>query len=335
LKQVKVQSPTRVDLAGGTLDMWPLFTFVGGARTINIAIDIYTSCTISEHANIEIESPDLKKHWSFSELPDVFAAEDGALELYKKVLVVYAENLGQLKTGFKITTTSQSPIGGGLGGSSSLVISMLKAIRQFLNMPPAEGHDLVYLAHNIEAEMLRTPTGTQDYYPAVTGGMSYLDYRAQAVEQKVFTTEGTPLEDHFLLVYTGRSHHSGLNNFEVLKSAVQGEPRVLEALREIKNIAAEMSADISAKRWERLPELFKREFNARIQLTPAFTSPEIEKLAEICLASGALAVKICGAGGGGCVLVWVPPQKRESVVKACEREKFQCLNAKPVRPLPS
>lgn len=335
MKQVKIQSPTRVDLAGGTLDMWPLFTFVGGAKTINVAIDIYTNCEITESDDIVIESPDLKKKWVFVNLRDFFSSDESGLDFYKKVLTPYADELARLKTGFTMVTSSQSPIGGGLGGSSSLVISILKALRQFLSLPPSEAHSLVYVAHNIEAGMLRTPTGTQDYYPAITGGMSFLDYNGQSIEQAVLSTEGTPLEDHFLLVYTGRSHHSGLNNFEVLKSAVQGDSNVLSALTEIKNIAEELAHAIESQKWEQLPELFRREFKARVQLTPAFTSPEIEKLAEICLDSGALAVKICGAGGGGCVLVWVPPQKRESVVRACEKEKFQCLNAKPVRPLQS
>ena len=180
---------------------------------------------------------------------------------------------------------------------------------------------------------MRTPTGTQDYYAAVTGGLSFIDYGATGVAQKVISIDQTPFQDHFLLVYTGRTHHSGLNNFEVLKSAVEGDERVLEALRKLKDISNTMTQVIVKKQWGELPSLFQQEYEARIQLTPAFSSPEIEKLSEICIAAGALAVKICGAGGGGCVLVWVPPHQREKVVQVCQNEKFQCLSAQPVNPL--
>lgn len=332
MESIKYRSPTRVDLAGGTLDMWPLYDFVGGATTINVAIDIWTEAEVfrRQDGRILISSPDLKKSWNFTTYTEFASSSDSQLHFYRIVFAPFARELGELAGGFGLTTSSQSPIGGGLGGSSSLTISILKALHHLLNRELPAPHELVHLAHNIEAEMLRTPTGTQDYYPAVTGGLSFLNYDARRITQDVTGVEGTPLQDHFLLVYTGRSHHSGLNNFEVLKAAVEGDDRVLKALREIKQISEEMRQSLENRDWGRVPALFRRETAARIQLTPAFTSPEIERLTEICLAAGALAVKICGAGGGGCVLVWVPPQKREEVVSACQKEKFQCLNAKPV-----
>ncbi len=329
------RSPTRVDLAGGTLDMWPLFNFVGGASTINLAIDIYTTAEIKTRTDskILIKSPDLKKEWSFDSIQDFFNAQDDSVEFYKIIFNQFKDNFLLINTGFELVTTSQSPIGGGLGGSSSLTISVLKTIHQLLGLNLPTTHDLVHLAHNIEAEMLRTPTGTQDYYPAVTGGLSFIDYQTRSIEQTIHSIDNTPFVDHFLLVYTGRSHKSGLNNFEVLKSAVEGDEKVIKALREIKKAANNLKLIIQNKSWSEIPELFRQELAARVQLTPAFSSPEIEKLAEICLAAGALAVKICGAGGGGCVLVWVPPSNRERVVSACQKENFQCLNARPVSPI--
>jgi len=329
---LKSKSPTRVDLAGGTLDMWPLYNFVGGATTINIAVDIWTSAeiTLRFDKKVVISSPDLKMLWEFNNLSDFFAANDSQLEFYQIIFSYFKIQLFKLKKGFEVVTTSQSPIGGGLGGSSSLTISLLKVLHPLLNMPVPKVHKLVHLAHNIEAEMLRAPTGTQDYYPAITGGLSFIEYTAGKTKQTSISLENTPFNNHFLLVYTGRSHHSGLNNFEVLKSAVGGDGEVISALRNIKLIAEELKVVIQNKEWDAIPALYQREYAARVRLTPAFTSPEIVKLSQICLAAGALAVKICGAGGGGCVLVWVAPENRERVVLACQKENFQCLNAKPV-----
>ncbi len=327
--KIQIKSPTRVDLAGGTLDMWPLFNFVGGATTINIAIDIWTEVelTTTTDGSVEIESKDLKQVWKFTEMANFLSALDPKILFFQKIVEKF-----KLATGFRLVTSSQSPMGGGLGGSSSLVVSVLKAFYK-MTATKFNTHDLVQLAHNIESEILRTPTGTQDYYPAVTGGMSFLDYSASTITQTVHSVAGTPLEDHFLLVYTGKSHHSGLNNFEVLKSAVEGDLKVISALKKIKEISENLKSALVQKQWNLLPGLFRQEYEARIELTPAFSSPEIEKLAKISVAAGALAVKICGAGGGGCVLIWVPPAQREKVVQVCQNEKFQCLSARPVNPL--
>lgn len=192
---------------------------------------------------------------------------------------------------------------------------------------------MVHWAHNIEASILNTPTGTQDYYPAVTGGLNFIDYKISGISQSVIDPMETPFAENFLLVNTGKSHHSGLNNFEVLKSAVQQDSQVISALYDIKKISDEMFEVIQNKTWQKLPDLFQREYQSRLQLTPAFSSLEIEKLSDISLKNGAEAVKICGAGGGGCVLVWVQNQYRQKVIAACEKEKFQCLSAKPVSPL--
>lgn len=335
MERIFFKSPTRVDLAGGTLDLWPLYNFVGGATTVNVAIDIWTSCEIKPHLekSIKITSQDLNKTWSFEDWHKFEATDDKTVVFYKSVFAPFKQKMSNLGHGFELSTSSQSPIGGGLGGSSSLVISILKCIHALLKIQLPEATRLVSLAHNIEAEMLRTPTGTQDYFPAVGGGINFIDYSAHQMSLQIKPVSGTPIADYFLLVYTGHSHHSGLNNFEVMKSSVTGDAKVLDALKKIKLIADEMKSCILTGSWDKLPELFRQEFAARIQLTPAFTSPEIEKLNKICLEAGAHAVKICGAGGGGCVLVWVSPEKRQSVIEVCEKENFRCLNAKPVDPL--
>jgi D-glycero-alpha-D-manno-heptose-7-phosphate kinase len=332
LEKIIIKSPTRVDLAGGTLDMWPLYNFVDGATTINVAIDIWTICEVMKRSDsqVVIESADLNKIWKFTDWVDFFSTQDEKLIFYQSILKIFEKDLVNSNCGLYMKTASESPIGGGLGGSSSLVISVLKAILKHLGIEQPSPYELVSLAHNIESKMLRTPTGTQDYFPAVTGGLSFIEYGFDHIDQKVSMVSETPIKDHFLLVYTGRSHHSGLNNFEVLKSSVEGDPKVLSALKKIKNIALKMKKAITHQKWKELPELFLQEYEARLQLTPAFSSPEIEKLNELCLSAGAEAVKICGAGGGGCVLVWVAPEFRESVINRCRAENFTCLDAKPV-----
>ncbi len=329
---IKIKSPTRVDLSGGTLDMWPLFNFVGPCRTINVAIDIWTVVEINptpNSAKIIIESLDYQQKWEFENLSEFLNWKDKKIVLYQTVIDFFSQ---KIETGFQLTTKSESPIGGGLGGSSSLMISLMKALSEMTKFKFKDIHHMVHCAHNIEAKILMTPTGTQDYYPAVTGGLSILDFSTEGIKDRVLDVSETPLVENFLLVYTGKTHHSGLNNFEVLKSCTQNDSQVLAALNEIKQISEDMYNAVRSNDWDKIPDLFQREYTQRIKLTPAFTSPEIEHLSKLVIANGATGVKICGAGGGGCVLVWVPVGQRQKVIEACEKEKFQCLKSKPVSP---
>ncbi len=331
MNPIVVHSPTRVDLAGGTLDLWPLYNFLGSATTVNIAIDIMTTAEITflEHGQIELVSEDLKFEKSFADLSQCLKDSDTQLALLKTQLQYW-----QPQNGFRLRTRSDSPIGGGLGGSSSLTISLLKAFNQFCRGSLKDIHQMVQVAHNLESQVLHTPTGTQDYYPAASGGINILKYTADGIEQKVLQKETSILAQNFMLIYTGKAHHSGLNNFEVLTKAVQKERGTLKALWELKEIAEETAHSVETSDWKSLPALFQREYKARVALAPAFSSPEIEKLAEVSLQAGAAAVKICGAGGGGCVLVWAEPSLQQGVQTACQMAGFQVLAAKPIAKLP-
>lgn len=330
MQKIVVKSPTRVDLAGGTLDLWPLYLFINGASTVNVAINIYTVAEITPHADstVILESADLKLKKVYANLQEALSDPDPQMILLQTQLRYWMP-----QQGFALKTSSQSPVGGGLGGSSSLTISLMKAFAQFCGKPFRDVHQMVHVAHNIEAEILNTPTGTQDYYPAASGGLNILRYNYDGISQEVLPVAQTPLAEKFMLVYTGKAHHSGLNNFEVMKDSVVKDPETLQALRDLKTIAIETEQAIRGGRWNDLGALFKREFEARVRLAPEFSSPEINKLAEVSLQNGAEAVKICGAGGGGCVLVWCPPQNQEGVARACQKAGFQVMDAKPVGPL--
>lgn len=327
--RIITKSPTRVDLAGGTLDLWPLYAILGGAKTINVAVDIFSHCELEfrKTPEVTIVSDDLLKQFQFPKTRDVLLNTDRDLALYQVVIEYFKP-----QSGFYLKTRSESPIGGGLGGSSSLLMSMLKAFSKATGKKFRDVHHMVDVAHHMEAKVLSTPTGKQDYYPAVSGGVSLLDFNWDGISQKVVNPKNTQLEKNFLLVYTGKSHHSGLNNFSVLTQVAGRNAQVLEALIEVKNVAKEMESVISQNQWINVDQLFLREYQARIQLAPEFSSPEIETLRKLADVLGAH-VKICGAGGGGCVMIWCAPEARDSLELACKNSGFVCLPAKPVEPL--
>ncbi|MBX3018987.1 MAG: galactokinase [Bdellovibrionaceae bacterium] len=327
--KIKITSPTRVDLAGGTLDLWPLYAFIGGATTVNVAISLWTECEMEPFADgVSIHSDDLKKSWTFPGRATLVSSTDPELAFYR-TLFEAVPDLDHVA----VRTRSQSPVGGGIGGSSSLLISCLKAAHEFTGQILPGTIELTMWAHQLEARMLRTPTGTQDYVPAITGGLNLIHFSDRKMTNEVLPVKGTPLETHFLLVNTGRSHHSGLNNFDVLARTVNRDEVVFGALKSLKSVANELVTAIRGRDWSVVPDLFRRELDARLQLTPKFSSPEIEKLHDLSRQEGASALKICGAGGGGCVMIWVEPRARERVVHACQNAGFQTLNAAPVDPL--
>lgn len=325
-----VASPTRVDLSGGTLDLWPLYLFTNGALTINMAISIWTRVELEplESPVIEWESADLGSVKKFANAQECLSSMDYE-SLWLRILV----RAFRPPTGFRLRTGSDSPVGGGLGGSSSLWVSCYKAFRQWLPGEKLAIDQHVQNIAHLEAEQMHAPPGTQDYYPAYCGGINVIDYHWNGIKHSCLNLKGTPLERNFMLVYTGRSHHSGINNFEVLTRSVQKDQRTMKALFEVKAVSEEMHKLLQKQEWEHIPELFRREYKARLQLADSFASPEIHALNDLCLKEGASAVKICGAGGGGCVLVWTDPELKAKVGQACEKKGFRVLNAAPVEPL--
>lgn len=324
---IKIKSPTRIDLSGGTLDCWPLYSFLSGSYTVNLSIDIFTHVELEElpsSKTIEVHLVDLDYKKSFSDYNEFIKNSDPELKLVQVILEHFRPEFG-----FKLKTSSESPVGGGLGGSSSLTISILKAFLKACGQSLTP-HQMVTLAHNLEAEILMTPTGTQDYYPAVQEGLNIITYSHAGFSSECIKYDKFDFGDKLFLVDTGKAHHSGLNNWQVIKAAVEKDQKVLKHLKNIKLISEDCVRAIHNNQWQELPKLFKNEFDERVGLTPAFTSPEIETLKTQLLEDGAEAVKICGAGGGGCVLVIADPSMHSQLFKKVEELKFKPIKIKPV-----
>ncbi len=323
---IVARSATRVDLAGGTLDCWPLYLLVDSAITTNISISIFTEVDLTPKSDstIELSLEDIDFKAKFGDLAELLQASDPRLELVKRHVAHWRP-----QKGFSLKTRSQSPVGGGLGASSSLSMSLNKAFAQMSEVTLSLT-DAIQLSANIEAQVLGKMTGTQDYFAAVAQGLNAIHYSPVG-----FTLEPIQIDPEFwnqrmTLVYTGQPHHSGLNNWKVIQGALNNDAHTMEHLKELKCIAQDMYAALKGAAWSSLAELFKREFQSRSQLSESFSSPEIERLNEVALKSGAHAAKICGAGGGGCVMIWSEPDAKKGVESACHDHGFRVLKAKVV-----
>jgi D-glycero-alpha-D-manno-heptose-7-phosphate kinase len=329
MKRFAFKSPTRVDLAGGTIDLWPISAILGGTCTVNMAIEIFTYAEVTEREDlgVEIELSDIAVKRSYPSLLELLNDLDPAVSLIR----VVAEHFKPSK-GFRISTKSESPVGGGLGGSSSLCVSIIKCFEAWLGLNYSP-ETIVELAHNIEARVLGLATGTQDYIPALLGGVCMIDYTHTGMKIEKANLNLDYLHKRFFLAYTGKPHHSGLNNWDVLKKFIEKEPSTTESLKGIRRKAEKVRRLVKSVSFEKeagaFKEIFQDSYQLRTKLSPMFTSPEIEKLKDLTLKSGADAVKILGAGGGGCVMVWTPPDKKHEVLQACQNAGFKVMDVKP------
>ena len=160
---IKSSAPTRIDLAGGTLDIWPLHLFFGNAPTINAAIDLYATVEITPRKDkrIVLRSQDLKLEDAFSSVNTL--PENHPLELLIRTVKFYAP-----KSGLEISTNCQAPQGSGIGGSSALNIALHGALNKFMGKNYSK-QEIIEIARNIETQIIGVPAGSQDYFPAIYG----------------------------------------------------------------------------------------------------------------------------------------------------------------------
>ena len=325
--KITAKAPCRVDLAGGTIDIWPLYLFHSNPVTVNFAVDRFASCVLRTRADarITLRSRDLKSAEEFESLAALRAAKR-----YKLPLAAYVVRYFAPETGLDLETDSEAPAGAGISGSSTLIIALAAAFNKLTQA----GHKLEKLreiAQNIEAQIIRVPTGCQDYYPAMYGGVSAIELTVAGVVRKPVLVDLEELNERVVLAYTGEPRNSGINNWEVMKAHIDGDRAVHRNFDRIAEIARAMRQALEKPDWEEAARLLRQEWSNRKKNAPGITTPLIDRLVEVTRRTGAVGAKVCGAGGGGCVLFLVERGAKGRVAEAVQREGATVL---PVRVAP-
>jgi D-glycero-alpha-D-manno-heptose-7-phosphate kinase len=298
---IVAHAPCRADLAGGTIDLWPLYLFHPGALTLNFALNIQTSCRITplKGKRLHLRSLDTHKDESFASFDVLRAAQRFRLPLAARLLQFFAP-----KEGLLIETNSESPAGAGISGSSALMIATTAALARFTgsNLTLEE---MRVIAQNVEAQIIGVPTGCQDYYPALYGGVSAIHLDADGIHREAVRVAPEEIESRFVLAYTGVPRKSGINNWEVFKAYIDGDRRVFRNFEKISQIARAMHQALLSRKWYEVARLLREEWKLRRTNAPSITTPLIDKLIAVAAKNGGRAAKVCGAGGGGCVIFLV------------------------------
>jgi D-glycero-alpha-D-manno-heptose-7-phosphate kinase len=322
---VEATAPTRVDLAGGTLDIWPVYLFHPGAVTVNVAIDRRAWCRVETGVDgVEIESKDTLQRAKGASVEEVIRS--GQLTLAAEIL----RALG-VETGVRVVTQSRVPAGSGLGGSSALAVAVAGAVAMAFDRElPAD--DIWPLTRDAEARAIAVPTGIQDYHPAIRGGALCLHLEPAAIRVERLAADPARIEESLILIDAGATRFSGINNWDVYKGQIDGDARVRESLAAIAGVARKVREALLDGRFDDLIDLMSQEWDARKRLAPGWTTPEIERIAEVVRGAGG-AAKVCGAGGGGIVAVWAPPGergpgRREAVLEAVKQAGLRLFPAR-------
>jgi D-glycero-alpha-D-manno-heptose-7-phosphate kinase len=325
--RVFAKAPCRVDLAGATLDIWPLYLFHDKVVTVNFAVDRHTSCEIETRGDskIVLRSRDLGGEEIFASFEALYRAKR-----YRLPLLALLVRFFEPKTGLTVESASEAPAGAGISGSSALMIAVASA----LNKVTGRGFSLEKIrevAQNVEAQVIRVPTGSQDYYPAMYGGVSAIEPGPAGIVRKNLAVDAEMLDQRFVLAYTGAPRNSGINNWEVMKGHIDGDKAIHRNFDRIAILAIAMRLAVERNDWDEAGRLMREEWTARRRNAPGITTTLIDQLVSATRRAGSIGAKACGAGGGGCVVFLVAPGAKERVAGVIAGAGAEVLNAKVAR----
>ena len=303
---IEASAPARIDLAGGTLDLWPLHVLHPGSVTVNLAIDRRATCRVQRSSGgfvVRSATHGLERRASrISEL-----MEDPATALVGSLLDALA-----VSEPLEIEFSSGVPVGSGLGGSSALTVAMMGALERFGARRPSSA-DPVDFVRDVETRVLGKPAGVQDYSPPLRGGLHRIWFEPGLTRFEREEADPSEWQRHLTLFDTGAAHSSGMNNWEIFRRRLEGDRAVAAALEDVRRAAVAMAEAISPADFPAMGRALGQEWDARRLLAPVVSTPSIEAAISAARDAGAWAGKACGAGGGGCVVFLSPPERTARV----------------------
>ncbi len=319
---IRSKTPLRLGLAGGGTDVSPFCDEHGGC-VLNVTINMYSYCTLKPNENNKIIfiSPDRNEKIEFDSTTKL--PIDKGLPLHCGIYNRIVSDFNDGKPlSFEMTTYSDAPAGSGLGTSSTMVVTILKAYIEWLNLPLGE-YDVAKLAFDIERNDLKFAGGKQDQYAATFGGLNYMEFYA---DNRVIVNPlrmkrwiKNEMENSIVLYYTGTSRDSG-KIIEEQTKATKNE-KSLDAMFKIKAQTAMMKEYILKGDFEGIANCLKQNWQEKKKTAAIISNSQIEETYDFIMKHGGKAAKISGAGGGGFMIIWCDPQKRYELIHALKNRQ--------------
>lgn len=340
MESFKVIAPTRVDLAGGTLDLWPLYCLTEGASTINLAIGIFVEIKVqwqpAKDIQIFLEHPQAGKVKITSKMQtEDFNNMAAAVRFPAYIVGKYLASKQSFSRGVHATLSwqTQAPVGSGLGGSSTLAVALARAMSHLFSDYTEQGWQwrLMAWVRDAEAAFLKVPTGTQDYLASLFGGLNRFDSVFGEMRRTPYAPQATQeLAKRLVVIFSGEQHHSGKSNWDVYQSAISADPKVVGGLRDIAGITAHMDSELRSAHlsWSNIGKLMKQEWQVRRAVFRVQT-PRLEEILSFLDKQKVLGAKVCGAAAGGSLIALVAPEKRDELIQSCQTQGLKILPSKP------
>jgi D-glycero-alpha-D-manno-heptose-7-phosphate kinase len=310
---IRARAPLRLGLAGGGTDVAPYCDIYGG-NILNATIDRYAYATIKKLDKPHVKFVATDQQQEKVKMIDEPLMLNGKLDLHK---AVYNEMIQRYNGGkpiaMELSTFCDAPAGSGLGASSTLVVAMVKAFAELLNLP-LDDYTIAQLAFKIERVDCGLQGGRQDQYSATFGGFNFMEFyaenRAVINPLRIKSWIMCELEASLLLFYTGVSRESAKIIADQSDNVKVGMINAIEAMHAMKQEAYVMKDCLLKGDFNNLVEIMRSGWENKKKSARTVSTPHIEQIYDAAIRAGALAGKVSGAGGGGFLMFFVPPDKR-------------------------
>lgn len=327
--QIRARAPLRLGLAGGGTDVSPYADRYGGV-VLNATIDRYAYAILEPLTDrrVELCSADQQQQWRGAAEPrlDPTGPLTLAKHAYNRVIADFTH--GE-PIPLRMTTYADAPAGSGLGSSSTLVVAMLKAYQELLNLPLGD-YEMAHLAYEIERVDAGMQGGRQDQYAATFGGFNYMEFYANdrviVNPLRVKNWILSELEASLLLFYTGVSRESARIITEQVDNVTRDSTDAVSAMHAIKHEAVAMKESLLKGDFGGFVDSMRQSWEAKKRTASTVTNSLLDEVYDAACRAGALAGKVSGAGGGGFMMLFVDPAKRMDVVRALSQFEGQVRN---------
>ncbi len=314
-------APLRLGLAGGGTDVSPYSDLYGGA-ILNATISMYAYATIEFKNDGKIVFNSIDRQERIECEAYDYLGINGKLDLLKGVYNRIIKDFVKKPLSFELTTYVDAPPGSGLGSSSTLVVTILGAFAEWLQLPLGE-YDIAHLAYEIERKDLAMTGGKQDQYSATFGGFNFIEFydndKVIVNPLRIKPEIINELQFNILLYYTGTSRLSSKIIEAQVKNVENKKIESLDAMHKLKEQAFIMKEAILKGRLNEIGEILDFGWQYKKQMSNQITNPVIDEIYDEALKSGATGGKISGAGGGRFMMMYCPNNTRYKVIEALKK----------------
>ncbi|MDJ0841563.1 MAG: hypothetical protein QNK37_33960 [Acidobacteriota bacterium] len=301
---MSISAPARIDLAGGTLDIPPLCFFIKETLTLNLAVNFRVKITMEPAGKGRVHGPGLEPA-TIADLP-LF---DHAFEYFGLV------------PHWDILVENDIPPASGLGGSSAMLVALVENLMLLSGRRPAR-KDILSAVTVLENRLLGKPAGTQDGIAALFGGLNEIRFESGHPE-RIPMNLPEYLSGPIYMVYSKVQHHSGMNNWSLVKAACEGDARILKLFQALNENSHVMRTALVEGGAGEFLACLRREAELRDDLWPGLKT---ESMAGFTAGLPAEYVaKVCGAGGGGCMFVYTPDPDKEMLSRLAGKHGLELL----------